>query len=111
MGGGEKEVAVVATLSCWQLLQEQALDRTSPNTAGSIVGSDIVVVVFVLLVRPAAPSSAVVVDPPQGGDTGVAGGGRMPEPPSVTLATFALPAEAAFGGKNYNVNTLTIELI
>ena len=63
LGGGEKEVAVVATLSCWQLLQEQALDRTSPNTAVSIVGSDIVVIVFVL-VRPAAPSLAVSIDPP-----------------------------------------------
>ena len=29
----------------------------------------------------------------------------------VTLATFALPAAAAFGGKNYNVNKLTINLI
>jgi len=29
-------------------------------------------------------------------------------PRPVTLATFALPAEAAFGGKNYNVNKLTI---
>ena len=63
MGGGEKEVAVVATLSCWQLLREQALDRTSPNTAVSIVGSDIVVIVFVL-VRPATPSLAVAIDPP-----------------------------------------------
>jgi len=26
----------------------------------------------------------------------------------VTLATFALPAAAAFDGKNYNVNKLTI---
>ncbi len=63
LGGGEKEVAVVATLSRWQLLREQALDRTSPNTAVSIVESDIVVVVFVL-VRSAAPSLAVAVDPP-----------------------------------------------
>ena len=63
LGGGEKEVAVVATLSRWQLLREQALDRTSPNTAVSIVGSDIVVIVFVL-VRPAAPSLAVAIDPP-----------------------------------------------
>jgi len=63
LGGGEKEVVVVATLSRWQLLREQALDRTSPNTAGSIVGSDIVVVVFVL-VWSAAPSLAIAVDPP-----------------------------------------------
>jgi hypothetical protein len=26
----------------------------------------------------------------------------------VTLATFTLPVAAAFGGKNYNVNKLTI---
>ena len=63
LGGGEKEVAVVATLSRWQLLREQALDRTLPNTAVSIVESDIVVVVFVL-VRSAVPSLAVIVDPP-----------------------------------------------
>jgi len=31
--------------------------------------------------------------------------------PPVTLATFALPVAAAFGGKNYNVNKLTINLI
>jgi len=37
----------------------------------------------------------------------VAGGGRTPEPPSVTLVMFALPAAAAIGGKNYNVNKLT----
>jgi hypothetical protein len=29
----------------------------------------------------------------------------------VTLAMFALPAAAAFGGKNYNVNKLTLKLI
>jgi len=28
--------------------------------------------------------------------------------PPVTLTTFTLPAAAAFGGKNYNVNKLTI---
>jgi len=68
LGDGEKEVAVVATLSHWQLLREQEFDQTSPHTAVSIVGSNIVVVVFVL-VWPAAPSSAVAVDPPRVGAT------------------------------------------
>ena len=81
LGGGEKEDAVVATLSRWQLLQKQALDRMSPNTAVSIVGSDVVVVVFVLI-RSAAPSTAVAVDPPGGSDAGVAGGGGHQSPPA-----------------------------
>ena len=67
---------------------------------------DIAVVVFVV-VWTTVLSSAIAVDPPRGGATrGWQGGGGGRQSPSVTLATFALPVAAAFGGKNYNVNKI-----